>query len=68
MKITSISKRGRTITLKGSFQRKDLAVILDAADKGKLTMPVSPHQLALELTAQVESMDENPGDSDADHN
>jgi len=57
MKITGISRKGRTITLKGSFQPGDLKTILEAANAGMLTVPTNPNQLAMVLTSQVEDSD-----------
>ena len=38
MKITSIRRRGRTITIKGSFQRADLRHVLELANTGQLAL------------------------------
>ena len=38
MKITSIRRRGRTITIRGSFQREDLRHVLELANTGQLAL------------------------------
>ena len=43
MKITSIRRRGRTITIRGSFQRADLRHVLELANTGQLVLtPEAP--------------------------
>ena len=45
MKITSIRRRGRTITIRGSFQRADLRHVLELANTGQLALtPEAPAQ------------------------
>ncbi len=41
MRIDSVRKRGRTITLRGSFQPEDLRRVLDMANAGTLTRTTS---------------------------
>jgi hypothetical protein len=48
MKITSIRRRGRTITIKGSFQRADLRHVLELANTGQLALtPEAPERQPL---------------------